>query len=305
MPTNEVYSMEENKLQTQENKKNWKKPVSIVLNVLFYTIVVLLLLFALATAIGNVQQRNRRKAAEESGEMIQDYNIPSLFGTGLLSVQSDSMDMKTGNDGSVPIKKDSFLKGDMIIVKMANERRINKLEKEKSIVTYFDITENKLITHRLVDILDNPDGTKSYVTQGDRIEIINPGANYTNPADGYQVTVIKADEIIAIYSGKLVGFGSFLDFLQTRLGLGLCVLLPCFLFLVFEVVILIRNIFLMNKDKMQKELASQPKFDAEAEREKMRQELLAEMAAKQAAEQKAAEEPAALEEKPSEEPKEE
>ena len=298
--------MEENKLQKQENKKNWKKPVSIVLNVLFYAIVVLLLLFALATAIGNVQQKKRREAAEASGEIVQDYNIPSLFGTGLLSVQSDSMDMKTGNDGSVPIKKDSFLKGDLIIVKMANERRISKLEKEKSIVTYFDITENKLITHRLVDIIDNPDGSKTYVTQGDRIEVINPDANYTE-LPGYQVSLVKADEIIAIYSGKLVGFGSFLDFLQTRLGLGLCVLLPCFLFLVFEVVILVRNIFLMNKEKMQKEMESQPKFDAEAEKERIRQELLAEMAAKQAEEAKAKEEKAPEEsaEKPSEEAKEE
>ena len=300
--------MEENKtLEKQENKKNWKKPVKIVLNVLFYTIVVLLLLFALATAIGNVQQKNRRKAAEENGEILQDYNIPSLFGTGLLSVQSDSMDMKTGNDGSVAIKKDSFLIGDMIIVKMANERRISKIEKEKSIITYFDTFENKLITHRVVDIIENPDGSKTYYTQGDRIEIINPGADYDGSGDGYQVTLVKEDEIIAIYSGKLVGFGSFLDFLQTRLGLGLCVLLPCFLFLVFEVIVLVRNIFIMNKEKMQKEMASQPKFDAEAEKERIRQELLAEMAAKQAEEAKANEEKAPEEsaEKPAEEAKEE
>ena len=294
--------MEENKtLEKQENKKNWKKPVKIVLNVLFYTIVVLLLLFALATAIGNVQQKNRRKAAEENGEILQDYNIPSLFGTGLLSVQSDSMDMKTGNDGSVAIKKDSFLIGDMIIVKMANERRISKIEKEKSIITYFDTFENKLITHRVVDIIENPDGSKTYYTQGDRIEIINPGADYDGSGDGYQVTLVKEDEIIAIYSGKLVGFGSFLDFLQTRLGLGLCVLLPCFLFLVFEVIVLVRNIFIMNKEKMQKEMASQPKFDAEAEKERIRQELLAELAAQQ----KAAEAPKEEEKEAQEEAKEE
>ncbi len=295
--------MEENKtLEKQENKKNWKKPVTIVLNVIFYTIVVLLLLFALATAIGNVQQKNRRKAAEENGEILQDYNIPSLFGTGLLSVQSDSMDMKTGNDGSVPIKKDSFLKGDMIIVKMANERRISKIEKEKSIITYFDIFENKLITHRVVDIIENPDGSKIYYTQGDRIEIINPDADYDGSGVGYQVTEVRGEDIIAIYSGKLVGFGSFLDFLQTRLGLGLCVLLPCFLFLVFEVIVLVRNIFLMNKEKMQKEIASQPKFDAEAEKERIRQELLAELAAQQKATEEA---PKAEEETPKEEVKEE
>ena len=275
--------MEENKLEQQEVKnKSWKKPVSIVLNVLFYTIVVLLLLFALATAIGNVKQRNRRKAAEESGTIVQDYNIPTLFGIGLLSVQSDSMDMETGNDGTVPVKKDSFLIGDLLVVKTATSRRISKLQKEKSIITYFDITENKLITHRLVDIIDNPDGSKSYVTQGDRIEIINPGADYDGGGDGYQITIVKEDEIIAIYSSKIRGGGSFLEFLQTRLGLGLCVLLPCFLFLVFEVIVLVRNIFAVNKEKMKEELATQPAFDAEAEKEKIRQQILAEMAAKEA-----------------------
>ena len=294
--------MEENKLEQQNvNKGGWKKPVKIVLNVLFYTIVVLLLLFALATAIGNVKQKNRRKAAEEAGSIVQDYNIPTLFGIGLLSVQSDSMDMTTGNDGSVPIKKDSFLIGDLLVVKTATKSRIAKLEKEKSIITYFDIVENKLITHRVVDILDNPDGSKSYVTQGDRIEIINPAANYENPEDGYQVSVVKADEIIAVYSSKIKGGGSFLEFLQTRLGLGLCVLLPCFLFLIFEVFVLVRNIFAINKEKMQEELANQPKFDAEAEKEKIRQQILAEMAAQAKAEEPKEE---ALEDK-GEEPKEE
>ena len=277
--------MEENKLeQTEVKNKSWKKPVTIVLNVLFYTIVVLLLLFALATAIGNVKQRNRRKEAEANGTIVQEYNIPTLFGIGLLSVQSDSMDMETGNDGSVPIKKDSFLIGDLLIVKTATARRLSKIEKEKSVITYFDITENKLITHRVVDVIDNPDGTKSYVTQGDRIEIINPGADYKDISDGYQVSVVKENEVIAIYSSKIKGGGSFLEFLQTRLGLGLCVLLPCFLFLVFEVIVLVRNIFAVNKEKMKEELASQPAFDAEAEKEKIRQQILAEMAAKAASE---------------------
>ena len=277
--------MEENKLEQKEvNNKSWKKPVTIVLNVLFYTIVVLLLLFALATAIGNVKQRNRRKEAEAQGTIVQDYNIPTLFGIGLLSVQSDSMDMETGNDGSVPIKKDSFLIGDLLVVKTATSRRIAKIEKEKSIITYFDVAENKLITHRVVDIIEKPDGTKSYITQGDRIEIINPGADYDGPEDSYQVTTVSAGEIIAVYSSKIKGGGSFLEFLQTRLGLGLCVLLPCFLFLVFEVIVLVRNIFAVNKEKMKEELASQPQFDAEAEKEKIRQQILAEMAAKAASE---------------------
>ena len=278
MSTERIYSMEENKLEQTQNKKSFKKVLVIIFNVLFYTIVVLLLLFALATAIGNVKQRKRREAAEAEGTIVQDYNIPTLFGIGLLSVASDSMDMTTGNNGSVPIKKDSFLIGDLLIVKTANTRRLAKIEAEKSIVTFYSTFEDKLITHRVVDIVENPDGTRTFVTQGDRIEIINPGPNI----DTYQVEYHKENEIIAVYSSKIKGGGSFLEFLQTRLGLGLCVLLPCFLFLVFEVIVLVRNIFAVNKEKMKEELASQPAFDAEAEKEKIRQQILAEMAAKEA-----------------------
>ena len=282
--------MEETKvIEKKDNKKTVKKVLTIVFNVLFYTIVVLLLLFALATAIGNVQQRKRREAAEAQGELVQDYNIPTLFGVGLLSVASDSMDMETGNDGSVPIKKDSFLIGDLLIVKTATKKRLDKIEAEKSIVTYYDSFEQKLITHRVVDVFDNADGTRTFAVQGDRIEVVNPAVDY-KPGDEYtyQVDFLNESEIIAIYSGKMKGAGSFLEFLQTKLGLGLCVLLPCFLFLVFEVIVLIRNIFAVNKEKMKEEYANQPQFDAEAEKEKIRQQILAEMAAKEAENKEAA-----------------
>lgn len=283
--------MEETKvIEKKDNKKTVKKVLTIVFNVLFYTIVVLLLLFALATAIGNVQQKKRREKAEAEGTILQDYNIPSLFGIGLLSVQSDSMDMTTGNEDEhiAKIKKDSFEIGDLLIVKTATPKRIANLVPEESIITYFDVEENKLITHRLVDIIEYPGGKKVYKAQGDRVEVINPDADYNDPDDTYQVTLVQEEDIIAIYSGKFNGGGSFLEFLQTRLGLGLCVLLPCFLFLVFEVIVLIRNIFAVNKEKMKEEYANQPQFDAEAEKEKIRQQILAEMAAKEAENKEAA-----------------
>lgn len=276
--------MENGQNLNQEVKKpTWKLVLTIVGNVIFYGLILLLLFFALASSIANVQQKKRNDEAEANGQTIEDYYLPNLFGIGMLNVVSDSMDMETGNDGSVNVKKDSFLIGDMVFVKIANKRNISKIKAEKSIITYYDSSIGYLVTHRVVDVIEMPDGSYQYITQGDRIEIVDPASNYDDPSDTNQVEYHTANEIIAIYSGKVKGAGKTLDFLHTKLGLGLCVLLPCALFLIFEIIMLVRNILAINREKFSNEVASQPKFDAEAERERIRQELMAQMMKEQEA----------------------
>lgn len=299
--------MENNQNLTQKSKKDTVKFVlKIVGNVVFYGLILLLLFFALASSIANVQQKKRNEEAEAKGHVVEDYYIPNIFGVGMLNVVSDSMDMETGNDGSVKVKKDSFLVGDMIFVKIANKKNISKIEAEKSIITYYDDSIGNLVTHRVVDVIDMGDGTKQYITQGDRVEIIDPASNYNDPSDTNRVEYHSANDIIAIYSSKVKGAGKTLDFLHTKLGLGLCVLLPCALFLIFEIIVLVRNILAINREKLGNELAAQPKFDAEAERERIRQELMAQMMKEQEVKNaEATEAPAEVETEQPEEPKEE
>lgn len=243
-------------LNNNENKPVWKKAVYITLNVLFYIFIAFLLIFAIA----NIASK-------------KNNNIPSIFGYGFLNVASDSMD---GN------KEDSLKVGDLIIVKLANEKRIEAIEVEKSIITYYDDELKMLVTHRVVDIKQNDQGETVYYTQGDRVEVVTPGEDYKNDGNYYALVELhSANDILAIYSGKISGAGKVLAFLQTKVGFGLCIVLPAALLLIFEAYLLIKNLFAVNREKLAAELeakgGNQNTFDIEEEKRKIREELLAEM----------------------------
>lgn len=250
--------MEEKQIKDfEEQKPTWKKVVGIVLNVLFYTFLAFLFLFAIA----NIAGKNKNK-------------IANLFGYGFLNVVTDSM------EGD---KVDSLKVGDMIIVKLVKEgdtSALDKLEIEKSIITYYDYSLKDLSTHRLVDIIDD-NGIKTYRTQGDRVEVDYPTFDYVQELKNTSIYTEDhyASDILAVYTGtRLKGFGKVLNFLQSSVGFITCLIVPCALLLGFEVFLLVRNIVRANNAKMQEEMAnSNSSFDAEAERERIRQELMKEM----------------------------
>ena len=221
------------------------------------------IIFLLAFAIANISAKKHN-------------NIPSIFGYGFMTVASDSME---GN------KEDSFKVGDLIIVRMPNEKRIEKLVVEESIVTFssFDSANRPiLITHRLVDIIDD-NGIMKYIAQGDKVELDNPSANYTpGDEDFYLTETVYTDDIVGIYKGKISGAGKVLAFLQTKAGFGLCIVLPTALLLIFEAYLLIKNLFEINRQKLAQELEAKglnqsANFDPEEEKRRIREELLAEM----------------------------
>ena len=250
-------------VKNEEVKPAWKKVVYIALNVLFYSFIIFLLAFAIA----NISAKKHN-------------NIPSIFGYGFLTVASDSMDMT--NEQGIEAKKDSFKIGDLLIVKIANDKRIEKLTPEEDIITYFDANKNIFITHRLVDIVGEGN-TAIYVTQGDKVEVTNPSANYApGDEDMYMVEQHFNSEILAIYSGKMGGVGKVLTYLQTKAGFGLCIVLPTALLLIFEAYLLIKNLFEINRQKLAEEFGNKGSsqnvnFDIEEEKRKIREQLLAEM----------------------------
>ena len=97
--------MQENTTQELKTPMTTKQKVwfgvKIALNVVFYILILLVLLFS----ISNIRAKNKND------------QIPNIFGKGYLNVLSDSM---TGDN------KDSFNTGDMIIVKIANKKYISK-----------------------------------------------------------------------------------------------------------------------------------------------------------------------------------
>lgn len=246
--------------------------VKIALNVVFYILILLVLLFS----ISNIRAKNKND------------QIPNIFGKGYLNVLSDSM---TGDN------KDSFNTGDMIIVKIANKKKISKLE-VGNIVTFYDyrLASNKgagsaLDTHRIVYIDKTNNDSYVYYTVGDKIaKQLNFDASKLN-ADNY-LTILNSlgsnnyqafgsTEIRGIYSGKWSGFGKTIQTINNHFIA--IIIVPVAILLVFEIGVLVLNIMRAREEKLKlemketsQELANQETISAD-EKEKLKAELRAEL----------------------------
>lgn len=206
-----------------------KRIIKIVLTVLYYVFIVLLLSFSIIT----IASKGER-------------DIPNVFGRGYLAVRTDSM------NGD---REDSFAAGDLIYVRILNDKTREEL-KVGDIVTFYDYNYGFLNTHRIVEINETSTG-KSVVTQGDKA-----GA----PRDPAR----PIEDILAIHTSTKKGGGAFILFIQSKLGFGLLIVLPVFILFVVQGV----RFYLIIKGNKQA-------VDLEAEREKIRAELLQEMAEKE------------------------
>ncbi len=136
----------------------------------------------------------------------KNNGISSLFGRMPMSVQSDSMlpTMKTG---------------DLIIVK---ETDLYSL-KVGDVITFYSIVDGRriLVTHRITEI-NEFENTRSFVTKGDN-----------NPVE--DSLPAYASDIVGKWTGfKWKGGGKVLDFLQTKKGFFICILIPLAIFFLFE-----------------------------------------------------------------------
>lgn len=271
--------MQENTTQELKTPMTTKQKVwfgvKIALNVVFYLLILLVLLFS----ISNIRAKNKND------------QIPNIFGKGYLNVLSDSM---TGDN------KDSFNVGDMIIVNVASDKKIAKLN-VGDIVTFYDsnLASNKgagtaLNTHRIVYIGKNADGTTIYYTMGDKIaKNINFNAdslltmteqevNETFDRLGHsQYQVFTASAIRGIYSGKWSGFGKTIQAINNHFVA--IIIVPVAILLVFEIGVLVLNIMRAREEKLKlemketsQELTNQETI-SEDEKEKLKAELRAEL----------------------------
>ena len=141
--------------------------------------------------------------------------VPSLFGSTVLTVNSESM-------------KPVFNKGDIIIVKNLSEDEV-KLLKEGDIITFNagDLDgdqKDDLNTHRIVEVIKNEDGTMQFRTMGDN----NNGIQDSTP--------VQPKNVVAQYNGtRIPAVGTFLAFLQTPNGFLVCIVLPLVLFFLYEI----------------------------------------------------------------------
>ena len=137
----------------------------------------------------------------------KNNGVATLMGYMPMSVQSDSM-------------SPTFKQGDLIIVKKIDD--LYDL-KDQDVITFYTIVDGKRIinTHRIIEI-NETDNNRSFITRGDN-----------NPID--DALPVYASDIIGRWTGAKFGkLGSAMDFLRTKKGFFICIIIPIALFFFFE-----------------------------------------------------------------------
>ena len=123
---------------------------------------------------------------------------PSCFGYTPLMVETGSM---------IPL----FDEEDLILVKNTTSEASYKVG---DVVCYH--SGNSYVTHRVKEITTDENGNTAYITKGD--------ANNTPDRDP-----VSPEQILGVYITHFEGWGKALLFIQTPVGMILCVMLPIFI----------------------------------------------------------------------------
>ena len=134
--------------------------------------------------------------------------LPTVFGISPVIVMSGSM-------------YPTFEAGDMIILQKVDP---NTVEEGDVICFFVDNDKNTATTHRVVDIQTGEDGGPIFVTRGD--------ANNTEDR-----IAITADMVQGRYTGVVIaGLGNVAVFLQSPMGMVLCIVLPLALIFLWDAI---------------------------------------------------------------------
>ena len=124
--------------------------------------------------------------------------MPTVFGYAGARVPTGSMDDDSGDD-DIEI-------GDFVIIHAQDSYEIG------DVVTFYDVSANITVTHRVVDIV----GTTYYIrgdTTGERDENDRP------ITEGVVTDAVPLENIIGKVVGVIPGFGGFIEFMQKPYGL--------------------------------------------------------------------------------------
>ncbi len=177
----------------------------------------------------------------------RNNGVANLLGYIPLTVESDSM---------LP----TFAQGDMIICKEVDD--VNALQ-EGDVITFWTIIDGRRVknTHRIVGI-NQAENSRSFVTRGDN-----------NPIDD-EIPAYAGDLIGEWTNVRIAGAGKVMNFLRTKTGFFVCILIPMAIFFLFE---LYKFIVVLIEVKR----GDAPELDEEEIKRRAIEEYLAKQAAQQ------------------------
>ena len=134
---------------------------------------------------------------------IKPDEIPSFFGWKPFIVLSGSMETQ-------------IMTGDVVVVKEIDAKEL----KENDIVAFKD-TDNIVITHRIIEIIKDENENTEYKTKGD---------NNNDEDNGY----VKPEQIEGIYKFRIGKLGNLALFVQTPVGMIICISIPLLMLLLLQ-----------------------------------------------------------------------
>ena len=217
------------------------KVLKVVLNTIINILIVMVLIVSILIAVMAL-------TSKASG-------ISTVFGYAIQNIQSDSM--KGGSpDG---YEGGDFSAHDVLISKATEFVNDSEFEVGDIVTFMVETTDGGSVpmVHRIVDKAMNADGEYMYQTWGDNRQVseVPDQDDIDTYLHNYEIAaVFYSDD----YHGKiLTGVGSVLDFVQSKLGFFLVVLLPMIIFFMYELVRVV-----LNSTKYRKAKADEEKQEA-------------------------------------------
>ncbi len=136
---------------------------------------------------------------------VHKEKIPSFFGWKPFIVLSGSMETE-------------IMPGDLVIVKEIDTKEL----KENDIIA-FKTSNEKVITHRIVEKVITEDGTIRYKTKGDKNNIEDPDYVLENQIEG-------------IYKFRIAGLGNLAISMQKPIGMIVIISIPLIFLLIIQIV---------------------------------------------------------------------
>lgn len=159
----------------------------------------------------------------------KDRGVANFAGIMPFSIQSPSMEP-------------TIMTGDLIITKKCDPYEL----KENDVISFFAIEQDQRIvkTHRIVKV--NKTGNMlSFVTKGDNNEL----EDNLEVADG---------DVISVYDGiRIPQVGNVLDFLKSQVGFFVCIIIPLFIFFMYQLYNFIMIVVDMKKEKIKEQMRAE------------------------------------------------